>query len=804
MPRLLWRARRRAHSSRPIALAATVFASALVVSFFPLNVPTAAAAEASSCTAGLIPVRELLNPSTGAALYTTSASEQSSAQKYGFTKDDGVAFYASAVARPGYDAPLTRMWKSSTNSFLWVADREKAAAVANGYAEQKLDYFVSITQSECAQPVQRFLKGTQHRFASSAADIKALTAAGWKAEGAVFFAPVVTPTPAPGPVVVAPVAPKPTPTPAPKPTVQPAPTSAPVPAPAEAGTPATGVQVAGKAGSVAIGTATYAAPAGALYVAINGSDAAAGSAAAPFRTLAHAIDAAASGATIVLRAGTYNEGELLIPSEKKLTIQAASGEKVWLDGSHVLQGFTASGSVWQSPAGVRGSVFDTSPTFKFDAPDGTEEGWQFLNPAKPLASHPEQVWIGGVEQTQVATRAQVTAGTFFIDRTSGQVVLGTNPSGKTVQASNQQRALHVLGHGTTIRGIGITRFAPSVPHQGAVVIRGNDVTVENVVISDSATTGVGLFGVRGTLRQVSITGAGHLGVAGNMADGARIDRVYIDRANDQGFNTAPAAGAIKLARTNGMTVVDSVVTNTTGNAIWADEATYNIDITRTRVENSTGRGIFLEISSKGTIAGNLLRNNADEQIVIQNTDRINVWNNTIFGSSHAVVIGQDGRTPENYPQGLDRRRPAGDPEMTWVTANNVVHNNVFHSDGATARLLNVEDFTQARSGDQLVSAVNGNVYVRTSTGAPRWVVVWTKAKTDPSVYVELKNFAATGKETRGVQVTEAVYGADSLLTPALAQRVSTIAVAIPAAIATKLGVKAGATALGYVDIAEKR
>ncbi|MGO7983938.1 DUF1565 domain-containing protein, partial [Rhizobium johnstonii] len=62
-----------------------------------------------------------------------------------------------------------------------------------------------------------------------------------------------------------------------------------------------------EAGSRDPGDASYAVPAGALFVATDGDDTADGSLENPFRTIGAAIAAAKPGGTIVVRAGDYHE-----------------------------------------------------------------------------------------------------------------------------------------------------------------------------------------------------------------------------------------------------------------------------------------------------------------------------------------------------------------------------------------------------------------------------------------------------------------------------------------------------------------
>ena len=86
--------------------------------------------------------------------------------------------------------------------------------------------------------------------------------------------------------------------------------------------------------SAAPAPAAAAAAASTVYVAPNGSDSAAGSLAAPFATIQHAVSALPSsgGGTVVVRGGTYAQ-RVSLHGVTGITITAASGEHPILDGS---------------------------------------------------------------------------------------------------------------------------------------------------------------------------------------------------------------------------------------------------------------------------------------------------------------------------------------------------------------------------------------------------------------------------------------------------------------------------------------
>ena len=113
-----------------------------------------------------------------------------------------------------------------------------------------------------------------------------------------------------------------------------------------------------------------------------------------------------SGAgTIVLREGVYHES-VKAETNRSATIQNYPGEAVWFDGSVPVTNWTASGSTWQSTGWTTefSSLMGGGATYKN----------QFLA-ANKVAPDPDQVFINGAALKQVATAAEVVAGTFAVN-----------------------------------------------------------------------------------------------------------------------------------------------------------------------------------------------------------------------------------------------------------------------------------------------------------------------------------------------------------------------------------------------------
>lgn len=514
------------------------------------------------------------------------------------------------------------------------------------------------------------------------------------------------------------------------------------------------VRSAPAAGAPVVGLASYPVPAGAIVIAPTGDDAAPGTVASPRRSVAKAVLLAPRGATIVLRGGTYRESVIVPDTADGLTIQPYPSEAVWFDGSVPLTQVRPCCGVANRWGTSWTTVFDASPTFTRGAPDGTEDGWRFVDPAYPMAANPDQVWIDDVPQRQVATPNEVVAGTFAVDPVTRQLVIGTYPAGRRVEAGRLGRAFLVTGTNTTLRGFGIRRYNSSVPDFGVVSGYARGLTLDSTVVQDSATVGVGVNAPGATLRATTIERSGLIGVVGYQADGLVADRVALRANNSERFNASPIAGGLKTSASRGVTVRDSLVESNLANGLWFDESTYDMTLTGNTVRANAGRAVFLEISARGLVEGNSITDNAAEGLTVANTSDVTIRGNTILGNKRAITLTQDGRLASDpRVAGHDKRYP-NDPAMTWELGRITVRGNTIGARAGTDAVFGVEDFTQRRDANARLISADGDTYVRPA-GSTRWAVVWTRKGTDPFVYDTLAAFRSaqrqelSGREVRG-------------------------------------------------------
>lgn len=546
----------------------------------------------------------------------------------------------------------------------------------------------------------------------------------------------------------------------------------------------------GTSGAAAIGSTSYPVPSGALFVESNAAGGGDGSSARPFRSIQAAVTAARAGGTVVVRGGTYHES-VTVQIGSRVTIQSAPGEAVWLDGSSPISGFSSSGSVWV--AGGYTPQFDRSATYSRGKADSRTPGWAFVSPAAPMAAAPDQVFIDGVAQQQVSSLAEVGPGEFFVDLSTDRLFLGTDPTGRSVRISDLVKAVTMRGAGSQLLGIGVQRYAPSVPDFGAVTVERPDILVENVAILDSATGGISVSSTNDIVRRVTVSRSGLLGMHANSADGLVVDGLLATENNDERFNTSPVSGGLKVTRSRDVEVRNGTYTGNIGPGIWFDESVYDTVITGNTSNANTGSGVKLEISSDSVIADNTFLDNGENGIKINNTSNVEIWNNTVAGNDRNInITGDDRRASNTSTAGHDPRRPNPDPTMTWINGPIGISNNIIGASTGNCSIC-VEDYAHLMSAADMKVTVNGNLL---QDATSRWSVIWSRGAGDPAVFTGYPAFAAATGQNPGLITRLLPIDAAGLLSPVLRLDALAVARPIPAAVASEIGVATGTRHIG--------
>jgi len=527
-----------------------------------------------------------------------------------------------------------------------------------------------------------------------------------------------------------------------------------------------------------------------LHVSRRGDDRSRGSERAPLRTIEEALDRAEDGSTVVVHRGTYRES-VEVEGATDVTLRAAPGAAVWLDGSRPVRQWSQASGTWVATGWT--AQFDSSPTYTWGEEDNDEENWQFVDPEHPMAAHPDQVWIDDVPQLQVGSLAEVGPGRFFVDEEGDRLHLGSDPTGRDVRASVLAKGLSVRAAGTRVRGIGVRRFANSVPHMGAVTVEAPDVRLVDVAIEENATGGLHVMRPRVRLDRVRLVDNGMMGLSATGADHLRIDGLQAIGNNRERFRTSPAAGGAKIGRSRDVGVRDSVLRGNHGSGLWFDESVLGISVLGSRLTDNAVHGLSLELSGEVLVAGNVIADNGGNGVKVNDTNDVALWNNTLAGNDREVNVVQDDRDLDSQGSYLDTSLG-----LTFRNGPVVLSNNVFsRTDDRSDCLLCVEDYSGRMTASDMRLWVSGNLYHRTSSSQPRHLVLWSEGE-GATGFTTLRSFrSATGQERSGQELDgSSALQSDYRLTRRATRLADTTAVPVPARIAALLGLRPGTRRLG--------
>jgi len=420
--------------------------------------------------------------------------------------------------------------------------------------------------------------------------------------------PTAAPTPSPSPTAAPTASPSPTPSPSPTATPTAAPTATPTPTPSPSATPS-----------------PTASPT-----------------AAPTdcgRTIQARVDAAAAGSTVTVPACVYRER---VSVTKPLTLLGSPGAEI--RGSDVWTAWTASGSGWTSTLAVP-VLYNPGST----CASGTSR-----------CAWPEQVFLDGQPQLQVATTATPAAGQFRLDG-SRHVVLGSSPAGHTVEVSVRENWLWIGASDVTVRGFTM-RHAATWAQGGGLQVGGywagavNRATIADNVLADAHGRDISLEG--GTGHRITgndVSGAGCLGIGGSGGTDWVISGNHVHGNATEDFDVGMESGGVKLLHTDGLVMADNEVDHNS-RGIWTDTDVRNATFSGNRLHDNANNGLFLESDHDLTVVNNAVWENGwgtggaawawGGGITLSSSDHADVHDNTVAWNADGITVISQSRTDD--------------------------------------------------------------------------------------------------------------------------------------------------------------
>ncbi len=492
---------------------------------------------------------------------------------------------------------------------------------------------------------------------------------------------------------------------------------------------APGIAVAAGTGTASVDDikdTNYSVPAGAIFVAPDGKDSNTGKSYDSPLSVNKAIASAPSGATIVFKGGVYRNVDTGI--SKKLTLQAYPREKPLLKGSIEVTGWAAEGNIWRKD----GWMYSFTPNMDSEN----------IDPNYPMAGYRDMVYVNGVSLKQVASKAEVTSGTFYLDSANRQLYIGDNPTAKVVEATALLSSLRMSKNAssdpsnTIIRGLGFAHYADR-----AITVGAPNITFENNTFVWNGQNGVWLFGgsdhiLRGNIFSYN----GRNGVSGGNMDRILVEENTFSYNNVERFNTKWDAAGIKIARTDGLIFRNNIVENNFSTGMWMDISSSNATVVNNTVRHNEELGIFFELSHKAIIAGNVAHHN-NVGIIIADSSNARVYNNTLSLNNQQILVKDSIRENTNLEE-----KAAG---ITWITSNNVIKNNILSDAEDTA--INASG---CRPSALMIANSDYNAYYRPLSNVQPILSKWSLSSSQCLVkYLSLTIFnSATGFEQRGLSV----------------------------------------------------
>ncbi len=438
----------------------------------------------------------------------------------------------------------------------------------------------------------------------------------------------------------------------------------------------------------------------------------------PGDDIQQAVDSSPENTTFILQPGIY----------RLQSIQPRNGDSfigqpgAVLNGSTLLTSFAPSGNLWMTMYAL-----GQNPTQGLCAPD------------HPRCSFDEDLFFDNRPLLHVDSVQAVTSGTYFIDYAQGNLYLGDDPTGHTVEVATAQSAFGGPAANVTIKGLTVEKYA-SPAQFGAI---GNQNPGPGWVISNNEVRlnhGTGLsLGAGAQATQNNVHDNGERGVGG-AAENILLDSNEIARNNYAGFEVSWEAGGAKFGATTGLVMRNNYVHDNAGPGLWCDSDCMNTLIEgNTIINNTRGPGIQYEISYNATIRNNTVRYNHvpdsgwwmwGSQILLQNSMGCEVYGNTVDVDTDGNAIGLMNQNRGSGPYGLR------------AAMNNYIHDNTIitrHSpQGGTGLVADYDEQNISSNGN---NRFDSDTFHVSDPSAYQWAwgagMTWTE-------------FQAAGQEQHGV------------------------------------------------------
>ena len=322
----------------------------------------------------------------------------------------------------------------------------------------------------------------------------------------------------------------------------------------------------------------------------------------PLKTISAAAAKVRAGDKVVIHRGDYRETVIITASgtdNAPIIFEAAPGETPVIKGSDIITGWEREkGPVWKARLSVpapRGS-------------SGKEPAFWNTNDVRRVFTR-DGTLFDAQRLGRVLSRDTLKPGTFFCDTVASILYVWLADSGSPVEHPLEVAVrgawLYVYGSHVIVRGMQMRHSSTGgIANWPACSLEGEDITLEDCLISWSDFVGVSLSGNRNRLLGNVVACNGDSGVGGkgqnHVIEGCRIIYNNVDRYNTQWH----AGGAKLIPSFQHGSIRHNEFAHNLGPGLWLDSQSNENVIDGNFSHDNEGPGIWVEISK-----GNLVLNN---------------------------------------------------------------------------------------------------------------------------------------------------------------------------------------------------
>jgi hypothetical protein len=498
---------------------------------------------------------------------------------------------------------------------------------------------------------------------------------------------------------------------------------------------------------------TYALPevSGAIYyVAPDGDASAPGTALERPTSLEAAFARVVTGDAIVLRGGTYRTGDLLL--NQGITLQPYADEVPVWKGTRIATAWTP----------LRDGLWKTSWETLF--PMAPESWWRREREGMrtPLHRfHNDMVFVDGRFLQSAGWEGEVDEDTFYINYETGEVFIGLDPTGRTIEITAFDNAFTRItgechgrasdGRGPVLRGITFTRFAYRAIEIGGYdpeglspeSAHGKDVVgtiIEDCTITYCSRVAAYLRGDHLVLRRCLISDTSTEGIFLLSSNDVLFEKNIFARNNIERI-TGYYPSAVKIFnQCYRVTCRDNlVIDHPHSNGIWYDVGNVDGVFINNWIVGALD-GFFFEISEGAICAGNVFVD-CDKGVRVLNAADVEVYQNTFINCPASFE-----RTPRGTQGDHFGWHPSTGPDVDERDGH-VFRNNLLiaeaHYRQPLLRFEQTASLCGRLTGPQ-VSELDHNVYVRLGPGGDQPLLTFSPAagRDCAAAYADLEDFRA--------------------------------------------------------------